>query len=95
VVFIDGLLFGLWLLGVILPSLLGLTLTGYVLWLIYTKWFREEEYTAADFMEDFPPELPTNDDVVPEHRFIASTIVRPPNVVSREDVEKDDDDEKS
>jgi hypothetical protein len=54
--------------------------------------FREEYIDAATFIEDFPPEIPTSEPEPepPRHRFIASTIVRPPNIhkVSDEDSEE-------
>ena len=82
--FVDGLIFGVWLLGALTPLFLVLLLVGVTLY----RLLKEEHIDAATFIEDFPPELPTEE---PErHRFIASTIVRPPGISERK--EKDDDD---
>jgi hypothetical protein len=58
---------------------------------------REEHIDAITFMEDFPPEIPTPEPV-PEparHRFIASTIVRPPEISERKEKDEDDTEEGS
>lgn len=89
--FFDGLLLGVWLLGAVTPTLLVLIILGVTAY----RLTREEYIDAHTFMEDFPPDLPTSEPEVakPElakkpHRFIASTIVRPPEISER----KDDDD---
>jgi hypothetical protein len=91
--FVNGLLFGIWLLGALTPTLLVLSVAGVTLY----RLLREEHIDAITFMEDFPPEIPTAEpDPKPEperHRFIASTIVRPPEISERKE-EDDDDTEK-
>lgn len=85
--FFDGLLFGVWLLGALIPTLLVLAIAGVTAY----RLTREEYLDAHTFMEDFPPELPTSEpepETRKPHRFIASTIVRPPEISER----KDDDD---
>lgn len=86
--FLEGLVFGIWLLGAMTPLLLLAAVVGATLY----RLFREEYIDAATFIEDFPPEIPTSEPEPepPRHRFIASTIVRPPNIhkVSDEDSEE-------
>lgn len=90
--FVNGLLFGVWLLGALTPLFVVLALVGVTLYRLYP---REEYIDAAAFIEDFPPEIPTSEppeEPTPErHRFIASTIVRPPEISERK--EEDDDTE--
>jgi hypothetical protein len=89
--FFDGLLFGVWLLGAVIPTLLVLIILGVTAY----RLTREEYIDAFTLMDDFPPELPTAEEAKPAkkpHRFIASTIVRPPEVRKRKD---DDDTEES
>ena len=92
--FVNGLLFGIWLLGALTPLFVVLAITGVALY----RLLREEDIDAATFMEDFPPELPTSEppsEPPPErHRFIASTIVRPPEISERKEKDEDDDTEK-
>ena len=89
--FFNGLLFGVWLLGAVTPTLLVIAIIGVTAY----RLTREEYIDAHTFMEDFPPELPTTEEE-PEpkkvHRFIASTIVRPPEISERKD---DDTEEES
>lgn len=82
--FFNGLLFGVWLLGALIPTLLVLAIAGVTAY----RLTREEYIDAHTFMEDFPPELPTTPEPKKQHRFVASTIVRPPEIAER----KDDDD---
>ncbi len=49
----------------------------------------ELEILTDIFEEDEPPELP-KEEPPPRYKYTASTIVRPPNVVRREDIENDD-----
>lgn len=90
--FFNGLLFGVWLLGAVTPTLLVLAIAGVTAY----RLTREEYIDAHTFMEDFPPELPTTE---PEprkpHRFIASTIVRPPEISERKDDDDTDDTEET
>lgn len=86
--FFNGLLWGVWLLGALIPTVLVLTAVGVT---VYRRYFREEYVDAFTLMEDFPPDLPTSEPE-PEHsghRFIASTIVRPPKIYRKG--ENDDD----
>ena len=87
--FFDGLLFGVWLLGAVIPTLLVLAIAGVTAY----RLTREEDFDAHTFMEDFPPELPTAEEPEPRkpHRFIASTIVRPPEISERKDDDKEDE----
>lgn len=92
--FFNGLIFGVWLLGAVIPTLLVLVILGVVAY----RLTREEYIDVHTLMEDFPPDLPTSEpeeEVKPElkkpHRFVASTIVRPPEILERKD---DDDTEK-
>lgn len=86
--FLDGLLFGVWLLGALTPVLLVLAAVGVTLY----RLLREEYIDAATFMEDFPPEIPTSEPEAKEpHRFIASTIVRPPEISERKDDDTEED----
>lgn len=93
--FVNGLLFGVWLLGALIPTLLVLAAVGVTLY----RLLREEHIDALTFMEEFPPELPTSEPdtaPVPErHRFIASTIVRPPEISERKEKDEDDTEEDS
>ena len=88
--FFNGLLFGVWLLGAVIPTLLVLIIIGVTAY----RLTREEYIDAHTFMEDFPPELPTSEPepIKKPHRFIASTIVRPPEISERKD---DDTEEES
>ena len=94
--FFDGLLFGVWLLGAVIPAMLVVIIIGVTAY----RLTREKYIDAHTFMEDFPPELPTSEEeeekeeeeeeeAEPEpkkpHRFIASTIVRPPEISERTD----------
>lgn len=100
--FFNGLFFGVWLLGAVIPILLVLSVLGVAAY----RLTREEYIDAHTFMEDFPPELPTSEEEPeakekeepePEpkkpHRFIASTIVRPPEISERTDDDNTDDDD--
>ena len=54
---------------------------------------KEELEFLTDLLEEDheeKPELPSNEEPPPRYKYIASTIVRPPSVVRRED--KDDGD---
>ncbi len=84
-VFINGLTSGIWFLGAMLPSLL-LVFVG--VW-AYGRAKKRDEVTLEDFMEDFPPDIPTRAE--PEHRFVPSMIVRPPDIKPRKEDEDDDD----
>ncbi len=90
--FFNGLLFGVWLLGAVIPTLLVLIIIGVTAY----RLTREEYIDAHTFMEDFPPDLPTAE---PEpkkiHRFIASTVVRPPEIKKRKERKDDDTKEES
>lgn len=85
--FFNGLLWGVWLLGALTPTLLVLAVVGVTL---YRLFFREEYIDAHTFMEDFPPELPTAEPPKEQHRFVAGTIVRPPEISRREDDDETD-----
>lgn len=85
--FFDGLVYGVWFLGAMIPGLLLLLAIG---WGIY-RFTMHDVVRLEDFMEDFPPEIPTRGPE-PEYRFVPSTIVRPPNIKARKD---EDDDDKS
>lgn len=86
--YLDGVLFGVWLLGALTPTLLVLAAAGVTLY----RLTREEYIDAQTFIEDFPPEIPTSEPEKESHRFIASTIVRPPEISERKD---DDTEEES
>jgi len=81
---------GIWFLGAVLPVLPVLLV---VIWGVY-RFIMRDAITLEGFMEDFPPEIPTKTQE-PEYRFVPSTIVRPPNVMSRKDEDEDDDNGKS
>ena len=85
-VFVNGLVSGIWFLGAALPSLLLLLLAMWA----YGRAKKRDEVTFEGFMEDFPPDIPTSEPEQ-EHRFVASTIVRPPDVMKRKENEDDDD----
>jgi hypothetical protein len=93
--FVNGLLFGVWLLGALTPLFVVLALVGVTLYRLYP---REEHIDAATFIEDFPPEIPTSEpapEPKEQHRFIASTIVRPPEISERKEEDDDDTEEGS
>jgi hypothetical protein len=85
IIFVEGLLAGIWFLGAMLPGLVFLLGVG---WVVY-RFVLEDEPTIEDFIEDFPPEIPTRDE--PGYRNVPSTIVRPPKIMKR----KGDDDDKT
>lgn len=84
IIFVEGLLAGIWFLGAMLPGLVLLLTVG---WVVY-RFVLEDEPTIEDFIEDFPPEIPTRAEE-PGYRFVPSTIVRPPKIMKREG--EDDD----
>ena len=87
--FFDGLLWGVWLLGVVIPTLLVLTAVGVT---VYRQFFKKEYIDAFTLVRDFPPDLPTAEpEEMPVRHRSLTTIVRPPKVYRKEE---DDDDEK-
>jgi hypothetical protein len=50
----------------------------------------EELELLTDLFEEDEPELPSNEDPPPRYKYVASTIVRPPPVMPREDDENGD-----
>jgi hypothetical protein len=50
----------------------------------------EELEELTDLFEEDEPELPSNEDPRKRYKYTPSTIVRPPNVVRREDDENGD-----
>lgn len=86
--FVNGLLFGVWLLGALTPTFLLLAVVGVTLY----RLLREEHIDALTFIEDFPPEIPTAEEEM-EHRFIPSTIIRPPEISKRKEKNEDTEEE--
>ncbi len=94
--FVEGVRWGVWLLGAIAPiaALIAISVTLFRL-------FSRETFVVGELIEDDEdlPDLNFDFEEDPETfkpevdvRYMPSTIVRPPNVVSREDAEKEDDD---
>ena len=90
----EGVRWGIWLLGAITPvaALAAIAVTLFRL-------FGRETYVVGELVEDDDdlPDLDFSKDpevFAPEVdvKYMPSTIVRPPNVVSREEAEKEDDD---
>ncbi len=94
--FVEGVRWGVWLLGAMVPvaAIIGLAVTLFRLLgreIVVVGELVEDDDDLPDldfdFGEDpeiFKPEV--------DVRYMPSTIVRPPNVVTREEAEKEDDD---
>lgn len=93
--FLDGVRWGLFLIGVVSPALAVVAVS-----IGLGRLFGREPILQGELIEDDEdlPDLDFEGD--PETfnpevdvRYMPSTIVRPPNVVSREDVDDDDQNE--
>ncbi len=94
--FVEGVRWGVWLLGVATPAAAIAAIAVTLFRLLGRETFVVGELVEDDddlpdlnfdFEEDpetFKPEI--------DVRYMPSTIVRPPNVVTREEAEKEDDD---
>ena len=51
---------------------------------------QEELEALTELFEEDEPDLPSNEGPPPRYRYTASTIVRPPNIIRREDSENED-----
>lgn len=86
--FIEGFLWGVFIMGAMVPVFAGLAL-----WTFVGRKFVKRKEPIIELIEELdgmeePPPLP-EPEPPPQYRFQASTIVRPPNVVSKEEIERD------
>lgn len=87
---LEGLAWGLWTAGILVP-VMGL----FVVW----RWVgpkilppaEEEAEVLEETFEEPPPMPEPNDEAQFQYRYPASTIVRPPKVISRTDPDENDD----
>ena len=97
---LEGLSWGLFFVAAIIPVASFTIAWSWLAPLLRKSKERENELLARLFEElpELPeeeePELPEEPeepiDEEPQYRYVASTIVRPPNVIRKEDVEDDD-----
>lgn len=89
---LKGLSWGIFCVSVLVP-ICAFSVAWSHLGPILRKRKDEELELLTDLLEeDFEeePPLPDNKEVSPRYRFTASTIVRPPPVVRKEDIENED-----
>lgn len=94
---LEGLAWGLFFVAAIVPVAAFSVAWSWLGPLVIKPKEKENELLAKLFEElpelpELPeesPEIPINEEP-PTYRFTASTIVRPPNVIRKEDVEDDD-----
>ncbi len=90
---LEGLSWGLFVVAILVP-IASFNVAWSWLGPILKKQKEEERELLTDlFEEEFEeePPLPDNEESQPpRYRFTASTIVRPPNVIRREDSENED-----
>lgn len=94
--FVDGVRWGVWLLGVVTPiaATIAIPVTLFRLLgreTVVVGELIEDEDDLPDLDFDFEGDPETFRPEV-DVRYMPSTIVRPPNVVTREEAEKEDDD---
>lgn len=95
---LEGLAWGLFFVAAVVP-VAAFSVAWSWLWPLLRKSKETEIELLAKLFEDQPeeppelpeesPELPIDEDM-PPYRFTASTIVRPPKVIRKADVEDDD-----
>ncbi len=83
---LEGLQFGIWLLGATFPLLVVLSGIGY---LFYWK-FRRDEVTLATLVRDLPEEDEEDYGEPDELQPVPSTVVRPPTILARREDEDGD-----
>lgn len=89
--FLKGLSWGLFGVAALTP-ICAFSVAWSYLGPILRKQKEEELELLTDLFEEYEEEPPIPENPPQRYRFVASTIVRPPNVVRREDTENDDDD---